>query len=48
MVMRYAGVVPQILNTVVEALKGNEQYSRQALESRTSSPPSTLRYGRKH
>lgn len=33
MVMQYAGVVPQILNTVVEALKENEEYGRQALES---------------
>jgi importin-5 len=32
-VMQYAGVVPQILSTVVEALKENEEQGRLALES---------------
>jgi len=32
-VMQYQGVVPQILNTVVEALKENEDQGRLALES---------------
>ena len=32
-VMQYVGVIPQILNTVVEALKENEDQGRLALES---------------
>jgi hypothetical protein len=31
--MQYEGVVPQMLNTVVEALKENEDQGRLALES---------------
>ena len=33
MVLSYMGIVPQLLNTVVEALKENEEQGRQALES---------------
>ena len=32
-VMQYSGVVPQILSTMIEALKENEDQGRQALES---------------
>lgn len=32
-VLSYIGIIPQILNTVVEALKENEEQGRQALES---------------
>jgi len=31
--MTYIGVIPQLLNTVVEALKENEEQGRQTLES---------------
>ena len=33
MVMAYQGIIPQILNTVVDALKENEEQGRLALES---------------
>ncbi len=33
MVLGYQGIIPQILNTVVEALKENEEQGRLALES---------------
>lgn len=32
-VLSYIGIIPQIINTVVEALKENEDQGRQALES---------------
>ena len=33
LVMQYVGIIPAMLNTVVEALKENEEQGRQALES---------------
>lgn len=33
LVMTYIGIIPQVLNTVVEALKENEEQGRQALDS---------------